>query len=224
MNVYFIGGLAADERVFRHIRLPQSYKARFLNWVTPQRNESLVSYAHRMAEQIDTGSPYSIVGVSFGGMLATEISRLYPSSKTILIASVPDANHLPRYFRWMQKAGLPRYFPISMIKATVMLNRLFTAESPEDKEIIRSMVRAADDNFIRWALTAALEWEGCADGLNCIHIHGTRDIVFPIRYTRPTHQIRNGGHLMVMERADEINRILHEILEESTKGEVRSSK
>ena len=71
MNVYFIGGLAADERVFRHIRLPRPYHSKFLNWLSPEKKETLVSYAHRMAEQIDKQSLYIIVGVSFGGMLVT---------------------------------------------------------------------------------------------------------------------------------------------------------
>ncbi len=212
MKAYLIGGLAADERVFRHLRFPEHYQRQFLNWLVPFENESLESYAKRMAEQIDMTEKFILVGVSFGGMLATEINRLYPADKTILIASVPHPSHLPAYFRWMQRARLPKIIPIGMIKKSVMLNRLFTAETSEDKEIVREMVRAADARFIRWALTAALEWKGADDNVECIHIHGSGDIVFPIRYTKPSHTINKGGHLMVMDRANEINKILAALL------------
>ena len=93
-----------------------------------------------------------------------------------------------------------------------MFNRLFTAETAEDKEIIREMVRAADARFIRWALIAALDWKGTGDNVECIHIHGSKDIVFPIRFTRPSHTINAGGHLMVMDRAHDINAILSSLL------------
>ena len=212
MKAYLIGGLAADERVFRHLRFPEHYQRQFLNWIVPLENESLESYAKRMAEQIDTSGKFILVGVSFGGMLATEISRLFPAEKTILIASVPHPSHLPGYFRWMQRARLPKIIPIGMIKKTVMINRLFTAETSEDKEIIREMVRAADARFIRWALTAALEWKGAGENMECIHIHGSKDIVFPIRYTKPSHTVNMGGHLMVMDRANDINKILASLL------------
>ena len=212
MKAYLIGGLAADERVFRHIKFPQHYERQFLNWLDPLNNESLEDYARRMASQINTNEKFILIGVSFGGMLATEISRLFPAEKTILIASVPHPSHLPRYFRWMQKARLPHFFPISLIKRSVMLNRLFTAETSEDKEIIREMVRAADARFIRWAMIAALEWKGAGDNVECIHIHGSNDIVFPIRFTRPSHTINAGGHLMVMDRAHDINAILASLL------------
>ncbi|WP_336514612.1 alpha/beta hydrolase [Pollutibacter soli] len=212
MKAYLIGGLAADERVFRHIRFPDNYEPVFLNWIVPEKNESLVSYARRMAGQMDTSVNFILVGVSFGGMLAVEISRLFPSDKTILIASVPEHKQLPGYFRWMYKAGLPRFVPISLIKNGVMFRRLFTAETNEDKDIIRSMVRNADPGFIRWAMIAALEWEAVSESSNYVHIHGTDDFVFPHRYTKPSHTIIKGGHLMVMDRADDINSIIAEVL------------
>ncbi len=212
MKAYLIGGLAADERVFRHIRFPDHFETVFLNWLIPEKNESLRSYAIRMSDQMDRTQKFILVGVSFGGMLAVEINKIYPAEKLILVASISDHQHLPGYFRWMHRAGIPKMVPIAMIKKTVMIRRIFTAESDEDKNIIRSMIKAANAEFIRWAIIAALEWDGNSDGGNFIHIHGTSDIVFPIRFTNPSHRINHGGHLMVMERADDINKIIEEVL------------
>lgn len=212
MKVYFIGGLGADKRVFRHVLLPGSLEAIYMDWLPPDKNESLERYAGRMAEQIQPNEPFYILGLSLGGMIASEITRIYPLGRLILVASIPHPDHLPVYYRWMQKTGLHIMMPIKAIKTMVYFRRFFTSESTEDKQIVRSMIRDADPAFIRWALKAALEWKGSDKPGNTVHIHGTNDIVLPVRYTRPTHVIQNGSHLMIMDRAEEINKVLADVM------------
>lgn len=212
MKVYFISGLAADRRVFRHIRLPERYEAVYLEWLRPEKGESLSAYAARMSGQIDTADTFYVLGLSLGGMIASEIVRLYPQGKLILVASIPHAGHLPAYYRWMQRIWLQKLVPVGAIKTGVYLRRYFTTESKEDKEMLREMIRDADPYFIRWSLSAVLEWQSRELTGEVIHIHGTRDIVLPLRYTRPTHVIPGGSHLMIFDRAHDINGILAEIL------------
>jgi pimeloyl-ACP methyl ester carboxylesterase len=213
MKVYFISGLAADTRVFRHIRLPEGFEPEFLDWIRPKPDESLQSYATRMAERIRTDEAFILVGLSFGGMLATEISSLCKPEKTILIASIPHPEHLPVYYRWLKRIRLQKVVPVSLVLNTVKLKRLFTNESPADKEAIRSMATNADPWFVRWAMNAVLEWKTDNLPRDYFHIHGSSDRILPVRYTRPTHVVSRGGHLMIMDRADEINLILQEILQ-----------
>ena len=58
-------------------------------WIPPQKNESLPSYAARMAETLSPShdSPLIFGGVSFGGMLAYEIARHVKPDAVVLIAS-----------------------------------------------------------------------------------------------------------------------------------------
>jgi pimeloyl-ACP methyl ester carboxylesterase len=212
MKVYCIPGLAADRQVFRHIRLPEHHEAVFLDWLRPEPREPLSAYARRMAEQVDVSEPFYVMGLSLGGMIASEIVRIHPHGKLILVASIPHAGHLPAYYRWMQRARLQHIVPVSAIKTGVYLRRFFTTESKEDKSMLRRMIREADPYFIRWSLNAVLEWETREAPQTLIHIHGTRDIVLPHRYTRPTHIIRGGSHLMIFDRAGEINSVLAEVL------------
>jgi pimeloyl-ACP methyl ester carboxylesterase len=212
MKVYFIPGLGADKRVFRHIILPETCEAVYLEWLKPEKKESLEKYSIRMSQQIQSDEPFYVLGLSLGGMIAAEISRIFPRAKLILVASIPHAGHLPAYYRWIQKAGLQKLVPITVIKSFVYMRRYFTAETREDKNLIRSMARDADPFFIRWALSAALEWKGYDYLKDTIHIHGTNDIVLPVKYTRPTHIILNGSHLMIMDRAEEINTILSKVI------------
>lgn len=211
MRVYLIPGLAADSRVFRHIRLPEGFEAHCLDWLRPEPDETLPQYALRMAGQIDTSEPFVLAGLSFGGMLATEIARAFNPHKTILIASIPHPSHLPGYYRWAWRAGVQRVVTPNILKNGVLIKRLLTAEAEDDKAIIRQMARDMDPYFIRWALKAIISWEG-GELPGLIHIHGTSDLILPHRYTRPSHIVPRGGHLMIFNRADEINAILREIL------------
>lgn len=83
MKAYFISGMGADKRVFTHIQLPEGFEAVFLDWLAPNREETLPSYAMRLADHIDTTEPFVLIGLSFGGMLATEIAKQYPPAATV---------------------------------------------------------------------------------------------------------------------------------------------
>lgn len=212
MKVYLIPGLAADKRVFRHIQLPQGYEACHLEWLPPAKGETLQDYALRMAGQIDHQEDFVLAGLSFGGMLAVEIAKKYPAKKLILIASISHPSQLPGYYRTVYKMGLHRIITPSVLKYGVHMKRYFTAESSEDKRIIREMARDMDHDFIRWAMQAIVHWRTDDQIPEAHHIHGKADGILPHRYTRPTITIDKAGHLMIFDRAAEINRILASLL------------
>jgi pimeloyl-ACP methyl ester carboxylesterase len=204
--------MAADERVFKYVRLPEGYEIVHLTWITPQKDESLPSYALRMAERIDTSQPFILVGLSFGGMLVTEIAKRFPPVKTILIASIPLSTHLPGYFRVAAILRLHKVIPIGLVKTAARLKRFITNEKSEDKKLLWEIIRSSDPAFIRWSMEAILKWKNEEMPQLVLHIHGTRDEILPARYTKPTHIIPKAGHLMVMTRPDEVNTILYNAL------------
>ena len=212
MKVYFISGLAADSRVFKYIQLPAHCEAVFLEWIKPMKNEPLKDYSLRLAEKIDTSEPFSIIGLSMGGMMASEIACRLNPLVTILISSVPSSKHLPFYFKAAGALKLQKAIPISLVKSAAVVKRLFTAETDEDKKMIRQIIKESDNFFIRWAMDAILKWKNETPPLSYVHIHGSKDEVLPIRFTKPTHVLSKAGHLMIMTKAKEINKILEEAL------------
>jgi pimeloyl-ACP methyl ester carboxylesterase len=82
----------------------------------------------------------------------------------------------------------------------------------ENRRLMRRVIRAGDDRFIRWALNAVLNWDNRTIPQRLYHIHGTRDEVFPISLTTPTHIVRKGGHMFVLSRPESVNQFLREIL------------
>jgi pimeloyl-ACP methyl ester carboxylesterase len=210
MNIYFIPGLGADKKIFRSISVPQANKAIYIEWIKPLKNETLQSYSYRIAEQIDTTQPFLIVGLSFGGMLATEIVNKYPLGKMIILSSVASAHDLPFYYRIAGKLSMHKLVPISLMKSAALMKRLFTAETAEQKAYLKMAIREVDTSFIRWALDAIVKWKGSAVFAGYIHIHGSKDAILPVRFCKPTHIIKGGGHLMILTKNNEISDIIRE--------------
>ena len=204
--------MAADERVFKYVRLPEGYEIVYLTWITPQKQESLAGYAIRLAERIDTNEPFVLIGLSFGGMLVTEIAKRFPPVKTILISSIPLSTQLPGYFRVAASLRLHKFVPIGLVKNAARLKRYIANEKSEDKKLIWEIIRSSDPAFIRWSMEAILTWKNEEMPQQILHIHGKSDEVLPARYTKPTHIIPKARHLMVMSNPDDVNRILYDAL------------
>ncbi|HEX6430497.1 MAG TPA: alpha/beta hydrolase [Niastella sp.] len=214
MKVYFISGLAADKRVFRHIQLPAGCEAVYLDWISPEKEESLPSYALRLAASINREEPFALVGLSFGGMLATEIAKQYKPVVTVLISSVPVSAQLPGYFRIAGKMGLHKIVPISLLKSSAATKRFFSRELMEDKKLLWQIINESDTGLIRWSMHAILNWQNETIPHPVWHIHGTRDEVLPVRYTHPTHTIPKEGHMLVMTSPQIVNEFLAKALTE----------
>ena len=212
LKVYFISGMGADRRIFRHIRLPANFEADYLDWIPFKKGEELEDYAVRLAEGIAPGEPFILIGLSLGGIMAVEIAKRRVPVCTILLSSVPLSGQLPSYFKIARWLPLLDLVPLSFFKSSAILKRMFTLESKEDKALILQMIREADASFIRWAMGAVVGWRNKVMPVPLWHLHGTRDEIFPIWLTRPTHRISGGGHLLVLTHAREVNTLLGEIL------------
>lgn len=215
MNIYFIPGIGADKKIFKHVRVPAGCKPVYLEWITPLVDESLRDYAYRLAENIDITKPFIVVGLSFGGMLGAEIIERYRNGKLVLISSVLSAEKLPSYYKVAGRLRMHRLIPVSLLKSASLMKRLFTAETPEQKAYLKKTIREIDNSFIKWALNAVVTWNGKISDVPYVHIHGSNDFILPVRFCNPTHVIKGAGHLMILTKTNEINKILEEYIRSS---------
>ena len=225
MKVYFLAGIAADSRIFKNIQLPVGYEAVFIDWITPIRDESLSSYAFRLSNAIDKSESYYIIGVSLGGIIASEISIRNTPLATIIIGSVPTILQLPGYYKWIRKLKIQKLVPGSFYKIAAITKHFLSRAPAHDKKATIRMIRDSDPAFIVWGINAVLNWTNQKKPDNLYHIHGTRDEVFPFVFTSPSHVISKGGHVLVMSHAEEINKIISGILtgnKEPIKFEIQS--
>lgn len=212
IKVYFISGLAADRRAFQFINLPKGFETVYLDWESFHKGESMQSYALRMGEKIDSTKPFVLIGLSMGGMLATEISKLKTPILTILISSTFKSSSLPKLYRIASFTRIYKLLPGGLYKNASLAKRLFVRESPEVKNIIRQIIRDSNPNIIKAAIYAILSWKNETRPQNMIQIHGTKDELIPCKNQKPDYIIASGSHLMVLSKPEEINRILHKEL------------
>lgn len=210
-HIYLISGMGSDERIFRYLRFPKEYIVHHLHWLPTIPGESIADYAARMAKGIEHDNP-CLLGVSFGGMISLEIARQRPVEKVILISTIKHTSEKPGYFGWVKRLGLLALLklPDTLIfrRRNFIVKRFLNIETAEDRQLISDYIQKTSYDYLRWAIPVVIHWENEFVPSSFIHIHGNKDIPFPVRNIKPTHTIAGGGHFMVHNRAAQINEIL----------------
>lgn len=206
-TVYLFSGLGADSTIFMNLDLP-GYKKVYINWIPALPNESIAHYATRIKSQITVENP-DIIGLSFGGIVAVEVSKLIKVDKMVLISSVKTKSELNRVQFFFMKMGFNHIIPGALIQRTNFLTyRYFGAWSPNDKMTLTHLLAQTDVSFFRWALRSIAYWDNKIPPERTIQINGTADRVITSRFVHPDYLIKGGGHLMVFNKADTISKII----------------
>jgi pimeloyl-ACP methyl ester carboxylesterase len=211
-TVYFIPGLGADRRVFAFLDL-SFCKPVFVEWIEPMKNESLESYALRLRKTIPAKEPI-IVGMSFGGMLATEMAKADPNVRAIIIASNKIAGEFPRYLRAAKYFPVYKWLPAPIIKRSAwMIKWVMGRNGKEQKKVVLDIIRDTDISFAKWCMNAILHWNNKDIPRNLVHIHGTADRLLPYRLVKADYTIRGGNHLVPMDKHAETSGLLKKLIE-----------
>jgi len=214
MNAYFISGLGADKRIFSKLKLNKKINIIHVDWITPNKNESLVLYAERLSKVIDQSQPFALVGVSFGGMIAVEIAKILKPVTTIIISSTMLSAQLPALYRFAGKLGLLKLIPAKLLKSSNKLtqNYYFGTHSSNEKILLSKIIKDTDPYFLKWAIGSILSWKNETRPERIYHIHGTNDKILYTKDARPDFMIENGTHFMVYQNAGEISGIIDQIV------------
>jgi pimeloyl-ACP methyl ester carboxylesterase len=210
-TIYIFTGLGADERVFYKINF-ENYNAIHIKWITPLHKETIEEYALRLTQQIITPNPI-LLGLSFGGMIAVEVGKHIETEKIILVSSSKNKQEIPFYYRLAGKIKLHKLIRAKfLVKANKITNKFFSVRAAEDKKIISSMMGASDPVFLDWAVDKIVHLKNETIHKNLTHIHGTTDRILPIRFVKADLQIKGGTHLMIINRAAEVQAKIMEAL------------
>ncbi len=213
-TLYFIPGLGADDRLFSRLKL-EGYKKKYIRWEIPKRNSSLKDYAKQLSAQIDTGKPFSLIGVSFGGMLAVEMSKFLKPKKVILIASVKAYTEIPATLNFFRYFPLYDFFPESMLHTAAVFNkRQFGLKSDEDAKLFSDMLLSCPKGYLQSAIRMIMGWRNTEYPENIIHIHGSDDRLFPIYKIKDPIVIPEGTHFMPYHKHKEVEKIMLKKLSE----------
>ncbi len=208
--VYFVPGLAANTKIFEYLSLSEDhFEIHFLDWLLPTSvGESIQEYAQRMCANIQHKNPI-LVGVSFGGIMVQEMSKLIDCEKVIIISSIKSNKELPKRLRLAQITGVYKLFPSKIIANIESYEHYFFNDYLKKRaELYKVYLSIRDKQYLQWAIYNVLHWQQNEPLTNLVHIHGDNDEVFPSKHIKEYTKIKNGTHIMILNKAKTISRII----------------
>ncbi len=213
-HIYFVPGMAAGGEIFRNIKFPENYRVHILEWLIPEKNESLKAYAERMARRIQEKNPI-LIGVSFGGVVVQEMNDFLEVKKLIIISSVKSKSELPRRMKLASLTKAYKLIPTGLVLSADDLTKYSIGPKTKKRlSLYQEYLHVRDKQYLDWALEKMITWGKKEKLQDVIHIHGEKDVVFPIKYIDQCEVIKGGTHIMILNRGREISQKLLEIFKE----------
>jgi len=213
-QLYFVPGLAASPDIFEYINLPkEQFEIHHLDWLVPEtKNEDIQHYAKRMCERITHDKPV-LLGVSFGGVVVQEMSKIISTEKVIIISSVKSKNEIPKRLKLAKSTKAYKLFPVKAVTNIENVAKYAFGDSIKKRvELYKKYLSMRDGNYLPWAIHNILNWPQEEPLPNIIHIHGDNDGVFPIKYVKDCKIIEGGTHTMILNKARPISKLLLQVI------------
>ena len=213
MNLYFISGLGADKRIFQKLVLPDIFKIQYIDWQPVSAEETLETYCRKLSEQIDQRQPFSLVGLSFGGIVSIEMSKFLSPVQTVIISSFCVQKEVPKFYVFLKQTGLYKLLPLRLLlKPNHFVYRLFGAYKPSMKNLLKNILQDTDPGFFVWAVRQLFTWDNKWKPPNLVRIHGKADRILPFKANMEAIPVEGGQHLMVYNQSEIVSDILKENL------------
>ncbi|MCB0508751.1 MAG: alpha/beta hydrolase [Bacteroidetes bacterium] len=212
---YFIGGIASDERLFKY-QMVAVENAVYLPFPKHDKKDTIETYAKKFIPLIDTTKPFNIISNSMGGIMTMELIKHVHPEKVVLISSIKSRAEMPFKLKFLHVSKLHKILPGSGFINAIKMGSLFKREvlkTPALRKMAISMAKNNPPDFLYWCINAIINWKGDENyRKDIIHIHGTKDEVFPFKKLKNAIPILNGTHQMILNKSNEVNKILVEQL------------
>jgi pimeloyl-ACP methyl ester carboxylesterase len=209
-KVYAIPGLGCTKDLFQNIRVP-NHELVVLNWPQTKPSESLKAYAKKFLPQINTNEKVSLIGVSFGGMICSELIELIETDKVVLISSTKNKKQFPFLLKFLKVIPLYYFLTNYFFTTGGQLKRRLLGFDDYYSKLFTDMMSSMRPNYFRHAINTIVNWQRTENNPKIIQIHGTKDRLMPVSLINAKYIIKDGSHAMVLTRAEEINLILNEV-------------
>ncbi len=211
-RIYLIAGLGADTRVYNNIDL-HDHEVIPVDWIEPHVQDTLITYAQKLVYQYNIIPDSILIGNSLGGMISVEIAKLMPMKKVILISSIKTSDEAPTYFKVFRNIPIQKIIPGKLMTSMgFMVKPMFGHMSEEDAWLFNDMLKNTSPVFVKWAMNAILHWKNDVVPPNLFHITGDKDLVFDYKRIKGATIVKGGTHIMIFDKAKEINKLLKQIL------------
>lgn len=213
-TLYLIPGQGSDYRVFDSLKIDSAlFDTSQVHFIHPMRKENMHHYAVRMAAQIDTSKAFSLLGVSLGGMISSEMMTFLSPEKVIIVSSAACREELPNQYRFQRLVPLHALVPAWLVKkGALFLQPIFEPDRKKHKTTFVSMLKDKDKRFLKRTVRMIIRWEKETCDSAIYHLHGNNDHTLPIKHVAADKIIDNGSHMMMLTRAHDLNPLIEAYL------------
>ncbi|MBT8324812.1 MAG: alpha/beta hydrolase [Winogradskyella sp.] len=206
-------GMAAHPLIFEHIKLPESqFKIHWLEWLIPEKQESLEHYAKRMIEHL-TKDNVVLLGVSFGGILVQEMSKHMSLHKLIVVSSVKSHHELPKRLKLLRYTKAYKILPTQLLGNIDLLAKFTFGETVSKRiELYKKYLSVTDKRYLDWAIEQVVNWSQEEPMDDAVYIHGERDAIFPHSCTGNCIVVKGGTHIMILNKYKWFNENLPKLI------------
>ncbi len=212
-DIYLMPGLAASPLIFERIALPDRFTVHLLEWQIPLEGESLPDYAKRLSKKV-TGKHIILIGVSFGGILVQEMKHFINPEKVIIISSVKSNLEFPRRFKIAKTTKAYKLLPIKLLLNVEQLAKFSFGDTINKRlKLYEKFLSVRDEKYLQWSIEQVILWNRIEVDPDVIHIHGDADEVFPPKYIKNAIWVKDGTHIMILNKYKWLNENLPKIIE-----------
>jgi len=212
--VYFLPGLAANTSIFKNIKLDTDrFEMYFLEWMIPFEEESISDYALRFCSKVNHPNAV-LVGVSFGGIIAQEMNLVHNFRKIVIISSVKTRQELPLHLQLAGKTKVYKLMPTSFFAQNIDLLSKYAFGKPIVKrlDLYKQYLSITDKRYLDWAIKQVVSWGQEQSDSNLVHIHGDKDLIFPIENINDSIVVKGGTHIMILNKYKWLNENLPKLI------------
>ncbi|HZY40209.1 MAG TPA: alpha/beta hydrolase, partial [Mucilaginibacter sp.] len=181
--------------------------------IEPHQTDNLTTYAKKLISHYHIQPNSIVIGNSLGGMLAIEIAKLISLQKVILISSMRTVAEAPWYFHLFKILPVYKLIPSGwMTKMRFLIRLAFGKMSAGDLWLFQDMLKNTSPKFLKWSMGAVLHWTNTTIPPNVYQVSGDKDVVFPYKKFSAAEIVPGGTHIMLFDKAKQVNQILKRIL------------
>jgi pimeloyl-ACP methyl ester carboxylesterase len=214
-------GLGSDGRI-GHAQRSLPYNVITPDYILPLRNEELPSYAKRMLDSlmeqkiIDLNVPIVLAGISMGGALAQEMSRLIEARAIVLLGSLRRGSELrPLIYQYGKHliSFVPLWAHDVSIRIVPMAMERISNISNQDIALSEIMYRELPKEIFRTGLRMLARWQGCSITAPLFRVHGEFDHIIPLERIKGVDLVVPGArHLVAVSNPEIVNPAIEKFL------------
>lgn len=120
---------------------------------------------------------------------------------------------MPKRLRLIKMLRAYKFFPSRRLSKIDDFSKFdFHPHLKKKGELYNKYLSIRNEKYLNWALRNVLFWESKHEEKEIVHIHGSKDEIFPIKHIKNCISIEGGTHAMIIVKAKKISRIIENIL------------